>query len=214
MPAAAPLSYGRKSQSRGNTFTMTFGTGGASGQGVLVPCAKNVETIDGLVEEAIALWQAEDVNAKSGCIYKSWGCVGALFSPDMANSKLASDWAAYFRRVRAPSISVIEEDGRLNIPWPNTMDGQPADLDVILATATKPDDERPAAIDVANAWLAQSGRYEGYFFENVRHNIRTPDDGDIWRRIEVRSPSWLTLEAHKHAIQILRSEAAKRGDYA
>ncbi len=44
--------YGRKSQLRGNTFTMTFGTGESSSQGVLVPCTKEIETIDSLVEEA------------------------------------------------------------------------------------------------------------------------------------------------------------------
>jgi hypothetical protein len=52
--------------------------------------------------------------------------------------------------------------------------------------------------------------HENYFFNNVQHGIRTPDDGDIWRRIEEKSPCWLEKKQRKYrkAVEILRVEAA------
>lgn len=211
VPVRAPFYYGRKSgEKRGHTFTMTFGTGKSSAQGIIVPCVAKIAGIADLIEEANALWRAEDANATAGQIYKSWGCVGALFNPKVTDQKLAADWADHFRRVRAQGVSVIGADGRLGIPWPVTLGREPADFDVILATATKPEADRPTARDVADAWIAQTGGHENYFFENVLHGIRTPDDGDIWCRIQERSPSWLKPEAHKQAVDILRAERVVR----
>lgn len=45
----APIRYGRRSQGRGNTFTMTFAHGGLHGQGVLVPCVATIDDVAGLV---------------------------------------------------------------------------------------------------------------------------------------------------------------------
>lgn len=185
---------------------MTLGTGKASAQGVIVPCVEEISGIAGLIEEANALWKAEDAYAEDGQIHKEWGCVGALFNQKMKDQKLAADWAHYFREVKAQRVSIIGEDGRLGMAWPVTLDGAPVEFDVILATATKPQADRPTAEDVANAWIAQTGGHEEYFFENVRHGIRTPDDADIWRRIQERSPTWLTPESHKQAVGILRAE--------
>jgi hypothetical protein len=56
----------------------------------------------------------------------------------------------------------------------------------------------------------QCGGWESYFFENVRHGILTPDDGEIWRIIEEQSPCWLNSKKHKKAVDILRSERATR----
>lgn len=207
----APFYYGRKSCSRGNIFTMVFGTGEPSARGVLVPCAKEFEKIDGLIEEAKFLWKAEDPKAKSGCIHKPWGCVGALFRPKLANSDWMEGWTDHFRKVKDRCVSVVDSDGKLSIPWPNTMDGQPADIDVILATATKPDAEQPTAQAIADALISQCNRNECYFFNNVRCGIRTSDDSEIWRKIEECSPSWLKAEAYKEAIEILRSEETARG---
>src|SRR5688572_10602378 len=80
MRVTAPFRYGRKSRSRGWTYTMTFEPG-AESQGVLVPCATPVETIEHLAAEAVALWHAEYANATPGSIREDWGHVGALFSP-------------------------------------------------------------------------------------------------------------------------------------
>ncbi len=206
IPVKAPFYYGRKASKRGNTFTMVFGTDEPSAQGVLVPCAKEFENINGLTEEAQALWKAEDPKAKPGCIHKSWGCVGALFGPKPANSSLMKEWTNFFRKVKAQCVSIVDSDGKLNIPWPNTMDGQPVDLDVILATSTKLEEKRPTAQAIADAWIGQCNGNESYFFNNVQDGIRTSDDSKIWCWIEECSPYWLKAEAYKEAIEILRSE--------
>lgn len=209
VPVRAPFYYGRKSgEQRGHTFTMTFATAQASSQGIIVPCVADISNIEGLIAEAKALWKAEDANPKDGQIHKSWGCVGALFNPRVKDQKLAADWASHFRTVKAQRVSIVDDDGRLGMAWPVTLDGKPADFDVILATANKPEADRPAASAVADAWIAQNGGHERYFFENVRHGIRTPDDAEIWRRIHERLPSWLKPEAHKEAVDILRAERA------
>jgi len=106
----------------------------------------------------------------------------------------------------ARCVSVVNTDGLLDIGWPDMLDGQSADFDLILATATNPDTARPTAREVADAWSDQCGN-EDYFFNNVLHGIRTPDDGKIWRRIEARSPSWLKKKEYQQTIAILRAEA-------
>jgi hypothetical protein len=123
---------------------------------------------------------------------------------------LSADWTAYFQKVKTQCVSVVNANGLLDIGWPNMLDGRPADFDLILATATKPDAERPIAHAIADAWLARNTGDENYFFNNVRHGIRTPDDIAIWRRIEERSPRWISTEAYKPAIGILREEAKAR----
>src|SRR3546814_958324 len=85
-------------------------------------------------------------------------------------------------------------------------------MDVIRSTATMPITVPPRAHSVADAWLSQSGGYERYFLENVRHGIRTFDDGEIWQRIEKRAPHWLTSEDYAQAIKALRAEAAGNVD--
>ena len=87
------------------------------------------------------------------------------------------------------------------------MDGKPADMDVILAIATKAEQRPPTAFEIADAWTSQDDGHERYFFENVRHGIRTPDDICIWRRIEEQSPRWLQECKYREAIALLRAEA-------
>lgn len=206
-PVRVPVHYGRESGSRGNTYTMAFRPGESSAQAVLVPCAAKSETAEMLVAEANALWQAEDANAKPGALHKPWGCVGALFKQETASVSLAVEWTAHFRKVNAQCVSLINADSLLDINWPATLDGQPADFDVILGTATRPETEPATAPAIADAWADQHGGHENYFFNNVKHGIRTPDDLDIWRRIEERSPPWLNSAAYEEAIDILRAEA-------
>ncbi|WP_133260407.1 hypothetical protein [Rhodovulum sp. BSW8] len=208
IPVRAPIYYGRKSTSRGNTYTMTFRRNDPSGMAVLVPCQLEIETIDDLKDEVEALWKAEAPNSRSGAIGSAWGCVGALLGSDESREALAQAWNAHFRTCRTEGLSVVDADGILDIVWPETGNGAPADMDVILATATKPITVPPRAHSVADAWLSQSGGYERYFLENVRHGIRTFDDGEIWQRIEERAPHWLNSEDYALAIQTLRAEAA------
>lgn len=210
VPVCAPIYYGRKSSRRGNTYTMAFRRGGPMGNAVLVPCTGKIESIDSLIAEAEALWQAEDSKACPGTLGKSWGCVGAFFAPGNARTNLSADWKAHFRSTKTPCGSVVNADGLLGLGWPEGLDGQPAEFDVILATATKPKTTPPTAHAVADAWIAQDKGCEEYFFHNVKHGIRTPDDARIWSRIEERSPCWIDRQPYKEAIETLRGEAAAR----
>nr|WP_290917479.1 hypothetical protein [Hyphomonas sp. 34-62-18] len=189
---------------------MTFRQGEPTGSAVLMPCQCEIETIDDLKREAEALWKAEAPNSHPGVIGSNWGCVGALIRSEEAKASLSAAWTEHFQTFRKESLSVVGADGVLDVVWPETANRMPADMDIILATATKPAGVAPGAHSVADAWLGQSGGYESYFLENVRHGIRTFDDGEIWRRIEEQSPDWLNSEDYALAIETLRGEAANR----
>ena len=201
------IRYGRRSTSRGNTFTMTLGRDDPLGQGILVPCAANIEDVAGLVAEAEALWKAEKPNASPNSIGATWGCVGALFRPERVPPDWTTSWANHFRVANASSISPVNVDGLLGIPWPvNASDGTPADVDIILATATKSETALPTVAEIADAWVGQTQGYERYFFQNVRNGIRTPDDTTIWERMEEQAPAWLQGGAYDDAAALLQSK--------
>ena len=80
------------------------------------------------------------------------------------------------------------------------------DVDVLLATATDPVRPRVSAQTVADAWLNEGG--EEYFFRNVEHHIRTPDDPAIWARFVDRRAAFLTKAEYALAVETLRAEAA------
>lgn len=211
-PVRAPIYYGRKSNLRGDTFTMTFRRAAPSGVAILAPCKGDIGTIQELANEASALWKAEAPNANAGAITSLWGSVGILFGNEGARDLLAADWRDHFKRAGGRELSVIADDGQLDIPWPTEADGSPVELDMILATATIPQSVEPSAEVVADAWVDQRGGYERYFIENVRHGIRTADDLRIWARIEERAPPWLvTVDRHSEAFTRLRSETEVAG---
>jgi hypothetical protein len=210
IPVRAPIHYGRKSASRANTYTMTFRRNDPSGMAALVPCQREIKTIDDLKDEVEALWKAEAPNSQPGGIGSGWGCVGALLGSDEAREALSQAWSTHFRTCRTEGLSVVNADGSLDIKWPEAASKVSADIDIVLATATKPATVPPGAKSVADAWLGQNDGLEHYFLENVRHGIRTSDDVEIWRRIEERTPGWLKSDDYAQAIDILRSEAADR----
>jgi len=205
-----PIRYGRRSQSRGNTFTMTFAINGALGTGVLVPCRTSPPDVAALVAEAEELWKAEEPGAAPGSVGASWGCIGLLFRDQPAPWDWFLAWADFFRRNASP-IPPVGREGLLSIPWPAIApEGAAVDVDLILATATKADATRPHAEDVADAWINQNQGHERYFFENVRHGIRTPEDALVWRRIEETRPSWLREDAYAEAVAVLRGNPPSR----
>jgi len=203
-----PLEYGRRSKgkARGNTFTMTLQPDAPNGQAILVPFAAPITRIEGLLEEAEQLWQAEQPGADSGRLGAAWGCVGLQFRT--APSDLFEEWCEHFRKRKTSAISPVNDCGSLCIPWPiKASSSLPVDYDFILATATQRECVRPTAEDIADAWIDQSANYVHYFFENVRLGIRTDADLSIWRRIEKRNPSWLASKCYNEAIRILKDEA-------
>ncbi len=199
---SVPICYGRRSRSHGKTFTMTFAPDRRLGQGVLIPCRLPVDDAGGLFSEAKALWKAEERNMSAVGVGAAWGCVGAMFrEPDRS----LQGWRDYFRNTGVHPVWPVNADGELSIPWPApTTVASSNDIDVILAVATKAETRLPNPNDIADAWLCQKEGHERYFFENVRHGIRTPDDGLIWNRIEKRKPRWLTEPLYQEAIAILK----------
>jgi hypothetical protein len=207
IPVRVPIRYGRQSKTRGDTFTMTLDSDGGCGRGYLVPCLASPRDIVELVDEAVALWAAEDRRAPVNAISADWGCVGATFRQEPTFSDWVTAWADHFGKHGCPTTPVAA-DGILRIPWPlNVFDDRPVDADVILAAATAAVPTRPRVTEIADAWVNQHAGHERYFLENVRRGIRTPDDGAIWQRIEDKRPPWLDADHHREAIEILRSEA-------
>jgi len=203
-----PIYYGRRARKRDETFTMTFAPDRPLGQGVVVSCAVSIEDISGLVSEAEALWKAEHPTASPHSIGTTWGCVGVLFRSQGVPPDWRREWANHFR-AKASAIPPVDNCGLLGIPWPTkTSDNTPVDLDMILATATKAEVQAPTADAIADAWVEQHAGHERYFFENVRHGIRTTIDGLIWKRIEERQPKWLNDNAYGESVCLLREEAA------
>lgn len=202
--AHVPIDYGRISSTRSKTFTMVLRSEGPQGTGILVPCRRDVVTIDDLVAEASALWKAEAPKAKAGALSSSWGSVGALFRERTTNPSLADSWQAHFKKMGAKSLAVVGSDGSLNIPWPTTEDGVPADFDVVLATATVPENVKPSPDTVARAILCQDDGHENYFLNNVLNGITTAADDEIFTIIERESPNWISAEKYRDAIAILK----------
>ncbi|MEX0916172.1 MAG: hypothetical protein WDZ60_09775, partial [Wenzhouxiangellaceae bacterium] len=207
IPVRAPIYYGRKSRSRGDSYTMTFRRDDPSGVAILIPCQRRIESINDLNDEAAALWKAEAPRSGPAAIGSDWGCVGALLGSGEARETLGADWNAHFREIRGEGMSIVGPDGELDLVWPATVTGKPAAMDIILATATLPEAEPPTTQTLADAWLNQNGGYERYFFENVRHGIRTTHDLEIWRCIEAGEPSWLETDGYHEAVKVLRGEA-------
>lgn len=199
-----PIRYGKRSITRGNTFTMTFAADDIRlGQGVLVPCRASPSGVADLAAEAEALWKAEDCSAKTGSIAAGWGCVGALFHGDRA---ISADWSRAWAERKVSPIPPVDSNGSLGIPWPSMLDGTAVDVDIVLATATEAEVPSPDPERIAKAWTDQDKGFERYFFQNVKHGVRTPDDFAIWLRIREIRPDWLRREENAKAVCILSAE--------
>jgi len=202
---SVPIRYGRRALTRTNTFTTVLDPCSKGGQGVLVPCIRNIYCIGDLVDEAEALWRAERRKPAGEGISAEWGCVGALFHAEQLQAELIEAWISHFRLSATP-IAPVDQEGILHIPWPRVADGTPADADIILATATRAEADRPTTSQIADAWIDQDRGEEHYFFQNVLHGIRTPDDFEIGTRISGRAPRWMDNNVYYSVLQQLQCE--------
>src|SRR5215469_1321153 len=103
-----PMRYGRLSESRGNTFTMTLGQDRPYGQGVLVPCGREIRDPADLVTKAEALWKAERSAARPSDISADWGCVGALFRQENLPPRWLEAWTENFRAKVSSPVSPVD----------------------------------------------------------------------------------------------------------
>lgn len=208
----ASLNYGRRSRGsrkRGNTFTMTFDAAPSGGSASVVPCASPACRAEDVVNEAEALWAAEDASAgpRALCATRGWGCVGALFRPGTPGHWL-DHWRKAFRERVVSPVSPVDDHGLLQIAWPVQCAGTggAVDLDFVLATANQRECTRPSAEAIADAWIDQQEGHERYFFENIRHAVRTSQDLAIWRRMCSQKAPWLDKPEYAEAVGILTAE--------
>src|SRR5260370_22374976 len=125
--AAAPIRYGRLSESRGKTYTMVFSRLCAGGHAKVLRCTRGVSTPADLIAEAEALWKAEQPGADTGRIAVNWGCVALLCNPAQKSPEdILQGWAD--RVGREPGyghmsqtkeeVALVSEKGLLQIAWP------------------------------------------------------------------------------------------------
>jgi len=193
---SVPIRYGRKSDSRGNTYTMVFSLlclRRSHGLGVAkaIPLQTDVTTSAQLINEAESMWAAEcKLSQKRPALSSTWGCVALLINPDSAfPHHVLRQWTTRVEREdnygqishTTSERSVVSKDGCLCIPWPETIEGAPLPLDFLLATATNPtlSGHPPTyarAKVVARAWKRDSAGNADYFWKTRASGICTYQD--------------------------------------
>ena len=187
-----PIRYGRRSRTRGCSFTMVFSPGLSEetyGHAIVAPCKS-----EDLVGEAEWLWAAERNKARPGDrISADWGCVALLENPERRMPRdLRDEWIervsrepCYGQMFNTPvgEEAPASRSGTLTIPWPATLSGAPLEFDVLIGTATNPTIVCGHYADVqqvADAWNAPAGReHVDYFHYNRESGISTFQDAEI-----------------------------------
>ena len=196
----APIRYGRRSRSRGNTYTMVFSRLCQVGHAKLVHCSHEISAIQDLTAEAEFLWKAEQPDAKADRIAANWGCVALMCNPGRdIPEHLLSGWAErvgrepdYGNISQTPEEGVlVSSGGLLQIGWPGIVDGgAPADVDLLLVTANDPEittanPTYPSPTAIAVAWN-RVGDCVQYFWRNTDNGICTFEDDEIRKRLRPR----------------------------
>jgi hypothetical protein len=203
-----PIRYGRKSgKNRGNTYTMVFSPefGSRLGTAKAIRCKRDVTSIADLTAEAMELWVAESDETHRGTVSATWGCVALLIplnfltGPDRKErSTLLASWAKHVAREKSygqARFSVRDKEiaggkiivgGRVQIPWPMLVQGEPVPLDLLLVTVTDPQigapgkSDYPSPKNIADEWN-RAPEYGYYFYNNRRAGIETAEDAEIER---------------------------------
>ena len=196
----APIRYGRRSEKRGNTYTMVFsklcirksyGLGAAK----VVTCKNKAHNIEEIIKEAEFLWVAERNSSKTNNkFWDNWGSIGLLCNPRTTfPKKYFSKWSEitassnqYGNISHSKSEPpVLNQNGLLKLPWPTIIrQNKPLSLDIILATATDPTlntetGAYPKARDIAEAWQNDTEGNDKYFRQNRENGISTFQDSLI-----------------------------------
>jgi hypothetical protein len=166
------------------------------GTALAVPCRCPINTPHQLFEEAEALWDAEQPEARDlGAVASGWGAVGLLCNPSSEGldelktawmSRIATEQRVYrdFRSATGEKPAVAAT-GFLTIPWPNTDAGAPLVTDLLLATSNVPKPlpggQYATPNTVAHAWTAANDRH--YFDNNRQAGITTAFDDEILRAL-------------------------------
>ena len=205
-----PIRYGRRSTSRGNTFTMVFARSCASaeklGTGLVVPARAKCRAPEQLVEEAEWLWAAERKSLSRAGIAQNWGRVCLLHPPGRplpeqfqhAWSEAVRAAGIHFRQIPAAigEQQLIDlASGVAQLGWPTDAESTEAlgGFDLLLLTATEPtltkSTDYPSAQEVAEAWRADPNGHVSYFYNNRQNGITTFEDDEIQRVLRGEPPN-------------------------
>ena len=193
----APIRYGRRSSTRGDSYTMIFSSWLCReqlGQAIVVPCKHDVTTGEALIKEAECLWTAETSKGKTKnriATKDGWGCIALLENPKRPLSDAQRGcWAKrvtyepdYGKKIISTygEATVVNQYGFLKIPWPAKADGSELKFNALLATVTRPILDNgcyPSAKNVATAAYS-SGKGRCYFCNNRKNRIETFQDSEI-----------------------------------
>lgn len=201
----APIRYGRKSRSRGDTYTMVLSheclRPNQRGRAIVLPCATSVSSGQGLIREAEELWTAEcsELTLK-GAISATWGCVALLANSGRGiPQELLNAWTDRTKRENGYGEvthadgegSIVSPSGLLQIPWPELVNNNgPVSLDLLLATVTNPTlegalSDYPSAEEVADTWNHAHPKHVEYFWKNRESGICTFQDELIMQHLSV-----------------------------
>ena len=194
-----PIRYGRKSQTRKDTYTMVFSKSCESnlGQGLILSFNEEVTSFEILERQTIALAIAEGIYKKDNLRFTSnWGSIGLLFNPKLMQQDIASyelikkKWTNIYYsyrdtflsdkyRTKEESESVITQDGFLNINWQPDMN----EFDLLIATPVIP---RPKSFlsSVKIAQKIKDKNYPKYFKHNRDNKIYTSADEEIQKELD------------------------------
>ena len=194
-----PIRYGRKSQTRSDTYTMVFSRlcfwkSHGLGSAYVFPSRSNIENGVQLITEAEFLWAAEcKKSSRQNSISSSWGCVALLLNPDSKIPKqIKNHWThrisqeSNYGNIKHSTREgeIVSENGLLQFPWPRGNDGKKIPFDILIATPTNPTltgdpPTYPRIREIARAWNQNSREHVEYFWKNRQNGIHTYQDKKI-----------------------------------
>ena len=191
-PVKLKIRYGRKSQSRQNTYSMIFSNHPTTeyGQAYILGFKEIIKNFRILKDQAIALAKAEGLWKDKPSLNNSWGTVGLLINPSIDDKdKVSADiikkkWAELYQNYTGIFNSsnycidneqpVIDKDGFLKIDWTEEMN----DYDFLIATPVIPNVKK-ALTSKEIADVMKANNYCEYFDNNIANDIRTFQDDEI-----------------------------------
>lgn len=201
-----PILYGRKSESRMDTYTMVFSSSLSDkdyGQGVILKFATPITSIDNLISEVDNIIRVERDKTKDEwklirdsnpfLLNWSWGVAGLCINPKHINDNEYSEAVKEVVQLWQNSLSnfspgnyclkeerpFTDEKAIFEINWNQDM----RDLDFLIATIIKPNVESyPNAETISETMY--HGKYYSYFINNHKNNIYTKDDPIILQLIK------------------------------
>ena len=193
---SAPIRYGRKSSSRGDTYTMVLSMKAQLGRAKLVPCATAINDSKDLIDEAVHLWSAESQRVRNSEVSDTWGCVGlkirdGVVCPDEIRAQwaqVAQDKAEHFNiRYADDELPLLNNSGIVQMAWPTKADGEPLlEVDALLVSTNQPTltprNQYADPYDIARAWL-RCPKHDHYFYKNKEYGIKTFEDDAILEEI-------------------------------